>query len=514
MAGGASRAGATPDAVASPGDSAGQPRAPTRWSGITRSETRLRLALGVCALVLLAAFAFYAFVVPQTPGRLARPSAALVEELSLWSSIASSSLPVPRGRQSVAAALIVGAAAAFVAYAAALALTWRRPLRRSTLVAVAVASLAFFVVAALALPTVNTDIYDYISFGRVRAVHGANPYDVPPSQFPDDPIYPYTSPQYTDDPDNKLPAWMLLNVGLAKLVGGDPVTSVLAYRFAFLTLNGLNVLLVALILGRIKPEYALAGVVAYGWNPIVAVHGQSKTDTVMVLFLLLAAFALVAERRRLAAVALALSVCVKLITFPLAAVHWLRELTQRRWRELAVGTALFVLVVAAVYAPFGGPELLAEHVGLRRRGGSVAGEGSGVIQQVLDVGLVLLVLGAGVVRATTIDVLFRRWFVVTLLVALFFGQLAASWYLMTLIAVASLAARWWASAIVVVLTGASFFLNSWRSTASGDFQLPELMPGPARFVYLILLGVAGIGAATFMRRRRRRLRSARARRPV
>jgi hypothetical protein len=136
--------------------------------------------------------------------------------------------------------------------------------------------------AALAFPNVNSDIYSYIASGRVAAVHHANPYTHLPSEFPGDPLLPYVSDQYSGNVPSKLPAWMLLNVALAWLGGDDTVTVVLLYRFVLAAFAIGCVALIALVLREAASQHAAAGVVAFGWNPILLVYGASKTDVVMV----------------------------------------------------------------------------------------------------------------------------------------------------------------------------------------------------------------------------------------
>src|SRR6185436_15649709 len=109
------------------------------------------------------------------------------------------------------------------------------------------------------------------------------------------------------------------------------------------------------------PGSEAAGLVLFGWNPIVAVYGQSKTDIVMVFFLLLAAYLMARARERLGVVALGLSALVKLITLPLLALMLARDVNLRHWRQLALSVGL----VAIVYLPFAhGLGLLRDHLGL------------------------------------------------------------------------------------------------------------------------------------------------------
>ncbi|HNP72418.1 MAG TPA: hypothetical protein PLO33_07975, partial [Kouleothrix sp.] len=74
--------------------------------GVMRLRGRqLGLALALLALALLATSLFFAFILPQSPGRMADPSAALMPRQQLWAFVLALGLPVPRSSGSLAAAL-------------------------------------------------------------------------------------------------------------------------------------------------------------------------------------------------------------------------------------------------------------------------------------------------------------------------------------------------------------------------------------------------------------------------
>ncbi|HJZ46074.1 MAG TPA: hypothetical protein VKE41_02870 [Roseiflexaceae bacterium] len=442
------------------------------------------LLLCCLAAVLLAASLFSAFVLPQAPGRMAEPSAVLISQWPLWSLSVSLSLPVPRQSYSLAIALLVTSAIQFATYAGAVYLAWKTPSDRHRVCVVVGAALLFFLIAVCALPNVNRDIYNYIISGRVAAVYGANPYAVPPNRFLADPIYPYASARYMSYPgDNKLPAWMLLNVVLARLGGDDPVANLMLYRVVFLLFNIANLVLIARILQTVYPRRLLAGLVLYAWNPIVIVYGQSKVDTVMAFFLLLAALALVREKRKLAVVVLGLSTLVKLITLPLVAVSLLYELRSRGAGDLAKSALLLGLTAMAFYAPFWyGPQLLTTQL---TSIGDVAAGGPGLVQLMLYAGFALAVVWVGVSRDGRVESVLAGWALVLALFAFFISRLGFSWYLITLIAVASLVAERWLASVVIIFSCVSFFLNAWDSASNETVQMPVLFSASRSYFHLL-----------------------------
>jgi hypothetical protein len=486
-------------------------QAPPRSLREEKSPFGLLLGLG---LALLAACLFYAFVIPLTPVRLERSSAALIDDFGLWSWIASPVLPVPEDGHVLVALLSGFTLIAFGVYGAAVYLCWRRPAAGRSLVAACAVAALCWLAAALALPTVNTDIFDYIAFGRVAAEHGANPYEVPPSAFPDDPAYPYASGNYKDSPDNKLPAWQLVNRVLAELGGDDPTGTLLVYRFAFFLFNVGNLALVGLIVRAVEPRAVLAAVVFFGWNPIVAVFGQSKTDTVMVFFFLLATFLLVRGWKRPADASFAISALVKLITLPLAAVYWLRSLALRKWRDAAATAVIFAALTAIVYLPFGGLDLFVEQArsfsGGHRTGAGAPGPASPALS---DVPRELLVAGVAVAMLLAVALLRRRrdesvggllrvWGFVALVFAILLADPRSPWYLLTLVAAAALARHWLVSGATVALCFGAFLFNAWRGTSSAEHPLPDVASIPEPVLFLLPLAIlAVVAGAVWLRRR-------------
>jgi hypothetical protein len=459
-----------------------------------RRAVRTALSLACLASILLLASIAAALVLPQAPGRMAEPSAALIASWPFWSYIAALPLPVPREGHDLALAVLLTSAVQFAAYGCAVYLAWKQPYSRRCLTIVVGVALMFLLAAVCALPNVNRDIFNYITSGRVAAVYGANPYLVPPDRFAADPLYQYASTRYTGFAgDNKLPAWTLLNGVLARLGGDNPVQNLLLYRSVFLLFNVANLALIGTILQKLQPGRLLAGLVAYGWNPIVTIHGQSKVDTVMVFFLLLAVLALVHEKSKLGIVALAVSAMVKLLTLPLIAVYWLMLLRARAWRKLLTSIVLVGLIVGIVYTPFWyGPELVSAQL---RQLGSVAAAGPSLARLLLYAAFAGGIVLVGLSRDRRIESLLAGWALVLVLMALLLTRVGFSWYLLTLIAMASLVLDRRITLIVIAISFASFFMNAWDSAANDVINLPTLFPAPRFYLQVLLVCASALGLA-------------------
>lgn len=469
---------------------------------VTNRLDRRLLLQPILGGLLLLAFLFYNFVIPQTPGRLLRNSVELIPRFSLWSWLASLSLPVPTRPEAVAIGVVFFALLAFAAYGAAVFLGLKQDRKRITLAVVVVPALLFSFVSVLSMPNVNTDIYLYILHGRVAAIYGSNPYYVMADEFPDDPIYPYASKNYTNRPGDKLPAWMVVNVLLARLAGDDPVTSLLVYRAAFFLFNAANLALIAAILKRLQPDFLPAGLILYGWNPVVVLYGQSKIDTVMACYLLLAVWFLVTGRELWGVLFLGLSALVKLITLPLAAVYVLRQIRLRQWRQLAMESLLLLAGVVLVSLFFWqGPELLYNVIALLGVAGAASPE---TARWLLQLSFILLVLWLGITQNGRLSHLIWGWSIILLYFCLFLIPPGYSWYLITLIALVSLTFDRRLTFMTLGLSFAAFLFNIWYSTFTETFPAPEMFAAPRFLVYLaipFLAAVVTAGAFLWQKRR-------------
>jgi hypothetical protein len=479
------------------------PSAPPITAPDGQSEGRVVLALLALGFALFIATLFYAFVLPSTPDRMDRPSAGLIELSGLWSTLAALPWPVPADPAVLAAAILIVGGGSMVAYALAIIVVWRRPATRRGLSAVLIPATIILTASAIALPTQSGDIIDYLLSGRVSAVHGASPYEVPPDAFPDDALLPYASGTYTSDPEAKPPVWIAAAVGAAALTAtASPADMVLVARLLFLALTALNVWLIALILRRWRPEHVLAGLIIYAWSPIVAHHGPFRFDTLMVSFALMAALLLVLDRHAAAMASLTLSILVKLLTLPLLAVSVLGDLVTRRWRRLATTAAIGLGITFLVYLPFeGGVTRVVEHLGF----GSGVG---GTLPPIVRLGFVgiagLAVLWAGIRSRGETEGTLQGWAVAGLIL-IPLTPIGWVWYLLTPIAMVSLSGDRWKTAILVGLSGVTFLADTWIRSSSAAYPLPVPF-GLSRAEAVLVGGIAAviIGALVLIVYRSRR----------
>lgn len=472
---------------------------PTQPPSKPANPTLILITMVVCTIAILSFFLFYNFVMPQAPSRLERPSEALIDEVPIWSTVASFPLPFMQNPQTVAALIILFTAAVFAFYGLAAYLSLKFQLPRVCRWLIPAAAAFFSFLSIWALPTVNSDIYYHIMQAHIALFHNQNPYYVSTLEFPTDPLYIYVSQPYRPLVSVYPPAWTIFTIIPTLLSGSEPVANLLALRFTLWLFNLANIVLVAQILRRLNPQLQLTGVILYGWNPIIAVLGQSKPDTIMAFFLLAACLLLILNHASLAIVDLTLSALVKLITLPLVLAFILWQVIHRDWWGTLTSTLIAGFTTLMLYAPFlQEPGLVLRHLEEVNRGASAFPSG---IRLIL-IAAFFMVLLYSTFKGNTIQNRLHGWTIIMLYFAIFFTTPANSWYLISLIALVSITPSLPMIWMAVPISGFSFFLNSWEITSSDTFRLPALLPSRAS-IYVILTGIVAISIILVMARRLR-----------
>ena len=252
----------------------------------------------------------------------------------------------PEGDVAYGQVFLAALIAAFVLYAAGLALLTRRGARLKLVAALAVA----IQVTPLAAPLLlSTDAWTYWDYGRIAAVHEGNPYRDTPADFPDDPAFPSIGEDWRDTTSVYGPAFTLASEPLALAAG----TSSDAAAWIYKTLGAIAVLVATALAAWLSPRRAFACAFA-GWNPLLAIHfaGGGHND-VWTAALVLAALALAAaDRWTWAGVAWAGAVFVKWVPLVFLPLELLAaRVTGRRvdLRGFLVGAALLLTLATVLY---------------------------------------------------------------------------------------------------------------------------------------------------------------------
>ena len=186
----------------------------------------------------------------------------------------------------------------------------------------------------------DDDIHRYVWDGRLQRL-GYNPYMVVPSDRAAKGLHtPETRDLNNPDLPSPYPAGAQLFFRAVTAIH----ESTFALKAAFVVCD-LAIVLVLLDLLRWSRQGAHL-VLAYAWNPLLAIEvaGSGHIDIVGALFLLVSAAALGRRWRATAAVGLGLAIAVKLLPIVLLPLYWKRV----RIRDVALAAA----VVGLLYVPF------------------------------------------------------------------------------------------------------------------------------------------------------------------
>src|SRR5439155_3554156 len=167
----------------------------------------------------------------SSPSPIAPPSpkgVADVAGVTSWAVRGARLLRFDRLGRSVQTVVAIALLAVLLAMFAVLAIeAWRGRVRLGP--AVATAALVLHIAASAPL-MLSRDVYSYAAYGRMVALHGANPYRDRPSSFPDDPFTPVLSHEWIDTPSVYGPAFTLVSAGVASLARRSPAATVLSFK--------------------------------------------------------------------------------------------------------------------------------------------------------------------------------------------------------------------------------------------------------------------------------------------
>ncbi len=224
------------------------------------------------------------------------------------------------------------------------------------------ASLMFGVTLLFLYPIFAIDMLMYAVRTRLWVLHGANPFLVPPANFPTDPWVGLTG-EWIGATSGYSPLWEMVALLPAWVAG--------AQRF-LLHLWGLKGIALLAYLTDVWLLYRLAHVlypdgwtarlVYFAWNPLVLLElvGNGHNDGLMLTFMLLTLWLVVQGRDGLAHLALAASVLIKVTPVFLWPLLWAWGVAQREtWAARArytAGVAVVVLITLGIFAVFLWPD--------------------------------------------------------------------------------------------------------------------------------------------------------------
>jgi hypothetical protein len=209
-------------------------------------------------------------------------------------------------------------------------------------------------VAVLTLPLlVSRDAYSYAAYGRIAALHHANPYVQTPADFPADPVARFVGPKWASTPAVYGPFFTTIAAVFARAFGS--LSALIAAFRALAVLASLGTIAAILVLARrIAPERVAFAVAIFGLNPVVLFQSvASGHNDVLVALSVAGALALVVTQRSgLAVGVLTLGTLVKVTAaFPLLLLLvWI--VAHRPAGRRARAAAVHVGIAAAIALAF------------------------------------------------------------------------------------------------------------------------------------------------------------------
>jgi Glycosyltransferase family 87 len=234
---------------------------------------------------------------------------------------------------------------------------------------------------ALAPPLLSQDVFSYIAYARLGALHDLNPYTHAPVDFLADPSFAHLG--WTESPSSYGPLFTLATYPLALI-------SVPAALWTMKAVAATSVLALALLVARMAPTRGVdprRGFVIVALNPLVLVHvvGGAHNDATMMLAALAGCAAVVAMREASAGVAIVTAIGLKLSAAFVAPFALLGSLRVNRF---LAGAALAVALIAAASLLAFGPHALDS--------AELVGENQGRVSNYSLPNLLSELLGAGI----------------------------------------------------------------------------------------------------------------------
>jgi alpha-1,6-mannosyltransferase len=175
--------------------------------------------------------------------------------------------------------------ALFLLYTSAYRLTLRQNTRRMWFI-VLFGAFLFALVNFFVFPISSTDLYDYVSRGRMSGIYGGNPLVQVPNDFPFDSYVQLAA--WKKDPSAYGPLWEVISGLIGRFVGAHLWKDMLGYKALAFISYLLSTLTIASILRTIMPNRSLAGTLLFAWNPLILLDGiaNAHNDMLMVAFIL------------------------------------------------------------------------------------------------------------------------------------------------------------------------------------------------------------------------------------
>ncbi len=216
-------------------------------------------------------------------------------------------------------------------------------------------SIAFCMLLLFTPPLLAKDLFNYAAYGKAIAVHGRNPYLVPPSAFPRDHLV-----KFMDVPGAVSvygPLFNYISALTTWIAGKSVVTNIIAFKLlAFIFFVG-SLFVLDDLARRTKKDRRSFMLLAAAWNPLLLIHivGGGHNDAIMIFFMLLGFLMYRKGRAVLALSSVMLAVMIKstaaLFLIPML-VLFVRENAKRGLRQYVLAAVAIIGIPLVLYLPY------------------------------------------------------------------------------------------------------------------------------------------------------------------
>jgi len=204
----------------------------------------------------------------------------------------------------------------------------------------------FALTTSFVYPITAVDIFNYIVQGLILVQYHANPIIVTPAQFAHDPLMKLAIDFFSvSSPYGPLDQF--IQALPIVIVGRNVLASLLIIKFMSSAILILEAFFVYKILSHTAPKLALSGALALAWNPFALLEysANSHNDIIMMLFVVLAVFALVKEHHFWAITFITASSLIKFASLPLIPLFFLYSIVHQPTQKKRIQYALKALII-------------------------------------------------------------------------------------------------------------------------------------------------------------------------
>jgi hypothetical protein len=177
------------------------------------------------------------------------------------------------------------------------------------------------------------DLFNYIFFGKMVTVYGANPYVSKPLDFPQDPMLGFL--HWTHAPYPYGPIWLIPTILLSFVGFGVFILTFFLFKVFTMLCYLVTVYYVGKIARKISPEYEALSVIFFALNPLVLTEVliSAHNDIAMMAVAMAAVYFLIARRYVFSLLLLGISIGIKYATLFLLPAFILYMLLRKRGKD-------------------------------------------------------------------------------------------------------------------------------------------------------------------------------------